>query len=164
MLIDRKLSSVIVVIEQIYHPMAQDIGTSLSLRNLIGTEIQFSPKFFINLIQITGNLVTNAFKFSPSNGKVEVVFNLEKSANQRVLLMSITYIGNSIPHDLVLAFNQGKEVSKSIEAKEGHGFANRLLHVMQIVSKENGSIYMENGNDKITTFSLRLPISDRQLN
>lgn len=162
--IDRRLSSVIMVIERIYLPMAQDIGTSLSLRNQIDTEIHFSPNFFINMIQITGNLVANAFKFTPSNGSVEVVYTLDADEGQRVLNMTVTYTGESIPHDLVSAFIQGKEVAKQIEGDEEPCFAARLHHVMQIVSKEDGRIFMENENDSVTTFSLLFPNADIYLN
>lgn len=164
MYIDRKLSSVIMVIERIYLPMAQDIGNSLSLRNQIDTEIHFSTNFFINLIQITGNLVANAFKYRSSAGSVEVVFTLDDDEDQSVLNMTITYTGKSIPHDLVTAFSQGKKIAKPEEAEGEPCFADRLHHVMQIVSKEDGRIFMKNRDDSVTTFSLIFPIPERYLN
>lgn len=163
MYINRKLSSVIMVIERIYLPMAQDIGTSLTLRNQIDTEIHFSTNFFINLIQITGNLVANAFKFTPSSGSVEVVFSLDDE-DESLLNMNITYTGKSIPHDLVSAFSEGNVIEKPEESDEEPCFAARLHHVMQIVSMEDGRIFMENGNESETTFSLRFPIQDKYLN
>lgn len=163
MYIDRKLSSVIMVIERIYLPMAQDLGNSLSLRNQIDSEIHFSPNFFINLIQITGNLVANAFKYKSSIGSVEVVFTLDDNENQNILNMTITYTGKSIPHDLVAAFSQGKKVAKPTETNGEPCFAARLHHVMQIVSKEDGRIFMKNKNDTETTFSLKFPIQDMYL-
>lgn len=162
MYIDRKLSSVIMVIERIYVPKAKDTGTSLSLKNQIDTEIRFSPEFFCNLIQVTGNLVANAFKCTPSNGFVEVVFSLD--ADQVKLNMAVKYTGKSIAHDLVSAFSEGKKVAKPTEAESEPCFAARLHHVMQIVSKENGRIFMENGNDSETTFSLIFPIPERYVN
>ncbi|MFU8861952.1 MAG: ATP-binding protein [Cyclonatronaceae bacterium] len=164
MQIDRKLSTIIRVIERIYLPTAQGIGTSLFLKNQIDKEIHFPPGFFINLIQITGNLVANAFKFTPSNGSVEVVFTLDTDEGQNILNMAITYFGRSIPHDLVSALSQGKITPKPTVAEEQPCFAARLHHVMQIVSKEKGRIFMENENGSETTFLLTFPIPDKYLN
>lgn len=162
--IDRRLSSVMMVIERIYLPLAQETGTSLSLKNKIDTEIQFPPDLFINLIQVTGNLVANAFKLTPTNGSVEVVFTLDADGDQSILNMTITYTGKSIPHDLVSAFSQGKKAAKTIEPGGEPCFAARLHHVMQIVSKEEGRIFMENGSNSETTFLLTFPIPDKFLN
>lgn len=162
--IDRTLSYVIMVIERIYLPKAQDTGTFLSLRNEIDTEIHFSPNFFINLIQITGNLVANAFKIVPSNGSVNVVYTLNDDEGRSKLNMTITYSGKSIPHDLVSAFSQGKKIEKSIKADGEPCFATRLHHVMQIVSKENGRMFMRKENDSEATFSLAFPIPGKYLN
>lgn len=164
MYIDRKLSSVMVVIERIYLPMAQDTGTSLSLRSQIDADLQFSPNLFINLIQVTGNLVANAFKVTPSNGSVDVLFKLDANNGHNQLNMAVTYTGRSIPHELVSAFSQGKKAAKPKETNGELCFAARLHHVMQIVSKEGGRIFMENGNESQTTFSLRFPIPDQYLN
>lgn len=162
--IDRTLSYVIMVIERIYLPRAQETGTFLSLRSEIATEIYFSPIFFINLIQITGNLVANAFKIIPSNGSVDVVYTLNDDEGRSKLNMTITYSGKSIPDDLVSVFSQGEKIEKPINADGEPCFATRLHHVMQIVSKENGRMFMKRENDSETTFFLAFPVPGKYLN
>ncbi|MAO64123.1 MAG: hypothetical protein CL666_03920 [Balneola sp.] len=161
MYIDRKLSSVIMVIERIYLPRARDTGTYLSLKSQIETEIHFTTDFFINLIQVTGNLVASAFKCTPSNGSVEVVYTLDTDESK--LKMAVKYTGKSIAHDLVSAFRKGKK-TETIKVDGEICFAARLHHVMQIILKENGRIFMENGNDSETTFSLMFPIKNKYFN
>ena len=164
MYIDRKPSTVMMVIDRIYHPIAQNMGISLILRNEIITEIQFPTKFFINLIQITGNLVANAVKFTSPNGLVDVVFTLNAENNYNTLNLTVTNTGKIISSDLVSAFNQGKPVANLMESNGELGFGFRLEYVMQLVSEEGGRIYIESGIDTGTTFSLSLPLQNHYLN
>ena len=158
--IDRKLSSAILEINRLYLPMAQNKGISLSLRSLINTDIQLPSIFFINLIQIAGNLVANAVKFTPSNGTVDVVFTLGADETHSTLNMKVADTGRSISPDQVLAFNQGKPVTRSMGTNGEQGFGIGLQHVKQMVSEGNGRIYLESGKDSGTVFSLSFPLSD----
>lgn len=160
MQIDRKPSTVMTVIDHIYHPIAQKLGISLLLRNEIDTEIQFSPRFFVNLIQITGNLVANAIKFTSPNGLVDVVLTMKADDNHSAIQVTVTDTGKIISSDLVSAFNQGKQVAKLMEANVGDGFSTRLEYVMQLVSEEKGRILVKSGNGSGRTFSLSLPLQD----
>lgn len=161
--IDRKPSSVIMVIDRIYHPIARNMGISLLLRNEINTEIQFPPDSFINLIQITGNLVANALKFTSQNGLVDVVFTMVADKDQSILNMTVTNTGQSIPPDLVSAFNQGEQVAKLVDSEEEPGFGFRLDYVMQLVSKEGGRIFINSGNSSGTTFLLSFPLPEKYM-
>lgn len=160
MYIDRKPSTVMMVIDRIYHPIAQNMGVSLLLRNEINSEIQLSTKFFINLIQITGNLVANAVKFTSPNGLVDVVLTMDTDEDYNSLSMTVTNTGKIISPDLVSAFNQGKSVTALMEPNGESGFGFRLEYVIQLVSEEGGRIFIESGKDSGTTFSLSLPLQD----
>jgi len=161
--IDRKPSTVLTVIDRIYHPIAKNLGISLMLRNEISTEIQFPLRFFINLIQITGNLVANAVRYSSPNGLVDVVFTMDADGKHCTLNMTVTDNGKIISSDLVSAFNKGKQVSKLMEADVGKGFSTRLEYVMQLVSEESGRILVKSEKDSGTTFSLSLPLQDNYM-
>lgn len=164
MYIDRKPSTVMMVINRIYRPIAQNLGVSLLLRNEINTEIQFQPKFFINLIQITGNLVANAVKFTSPNGLVDVVLTMDSDEGHNTLNMTVTNTGKVVSADLVSAFNQGQPVAKLIESNGEPGFGFRLEYVIKLVSKEGGRIFINSGKDSRTTFSLSLPLQDKFMN
>ena len=161
--IDRNPSTVMTVIERIYHPIAQNLGISLLLRNEINTEIQFPPRFFINLIQITGSLVAHAIKYTPPNGLVDVVITLDAAEGHNKLNMTVTDTGKSISPDLISAFNQGEQVAKLMGDDLGDGFSTRLEYVMQLVSEESGRIIAKSGETSGTTFCLSLPLQDNYL-
>lgn len=162
--IDRKPSSVIIIIDRIYHPIAQSMGIPLLLRNEINTEVQFSPNSFINLIQITGNMVAIALKFSSQNGLVDVVFTIGADEGHSILNMTVTNTGKSISPDLLSAFNEGEQVAKLIGSDGGYDFGFRLDYVMQLVSKEGGRIFIKNRKKSGTIFSLSFPLPAKYLN
>lgn len=163
--IDRDLASVITKINRLYLPMAQNKGITLLLKNQIDTEIQLSPNFFINLIQITGNLVSNAVKFTPSKGSVDVVFTLNTAESQSTLNITVTDTGRSMSHDQVSAFNQGKPVPRSMGTNGGEqGYGIGLQYVVQMISEYAGRIFVKSEKDSGTTFSLSFPIPDKNLN
>lgn len=161
--IDRKLSSAILELNRLYLPMAQNKGISLSLRSQIDTDIQLPSIFIINLIQIIGNLVANAVKFSPSNGTVDVVFTLDAKESQSTLNIKITDTGKCMSSDQISAFNQGKPVARSMGTNGEQGFGIGLQHVRQMVSEGNGCIYMESGKDSGTVFSISFPLPDKKV-
>lgn len=162
--IDRIPSSVIMVINRIYQPIAQNMGILLFLRNEINTEIPFPTNSFINLIQITGNLVAVALKFTSRNGLVDVVFTIGADADQSMLKMTVTNSGKSISPDLVTAFNEGEQVAKLIGNAGEHSFGFRLDYVMQLVTKEGGRIFIKNRKGSGTTFSLSFPLREKYIN
>ena len=162
--IDRKPSTVLMVIERIYNPIAEKMGISLLLRNEIDTEIQFPTKFFINLIQITGNLVANAVKFTSPNGFVDVVFTTKAADNHSTLNMTVTDTGNFLSPDLVSAFNKGKKISTLMGSNGELDFGFRLEYVLQLVSEEGGRIFINSGNEAGTKISLSLPLPNRYFN
>ena len=146
------------VIDRIYHPIAQNLGVSLLLKNKINPEIQTPPRFFVNLIQITGNLVANAVKFTPPNGFVNVVFTLNADKDHSTLNVTVTDTGKIISHHLASAINQNKQIAKLTDTHTENGFRTRLKYVMQLVAEENGRIFVESGKDSGTIFSLSLPL------
>ncbi len=162
--IDKNLSSAITEINRLYLPMAQNKDISLSLRNQTGTEIQLSPIFSINLIQITGNLLANAVKFTPPHGSVEVVFTLDADENHSTLNMTVTDTGKSMSHAQVSALNHGKPVPRAMGMNGKQGFGIGLQHVLKMVSEYAGRIFVKSEKGLGTEFSLSFPIPDKYLN
>ncbi len=127
--IDRKPSTIMTVINRIYHPIARNLGVSLLLRNEINPEIQFPPRFFINLIQITGNLVANAIKFTSPNGFVDVVLTMNADEDHNTLHITVTDTGKIISPDLVAAINQSKQIANLIGEDPEENFGTRLEYL-----------------------------------
>ncbi|PKD44333.1 sensor histidine kinase [Rhodohalobacter barkolensis] len=156
--IDRRISSAMKEIHRLYLPMAKNKGINLMLRNRIETEIELQSNLFLNLIQITGNLIANAVKFTPSGGTVKVEFTLGAEEGGSILSMSVSDTGKSMSADQVSAFNEGKPVARSLgtDGEEGSGIG--LQHVKQMVIEVDGRIAVESKKGSGTTFSLSFPL------
>jgi signal transduction histidine kinase len=159
--INRNLSSLITEIKRLYLPVAQNKSISLSLKSQIKTEIQLQPNFFINLIQIIGNLVANSIKFTPPKGSVDVIFSLDADKNHNTLNMTVIDSGKGMAPDQVSAFNQDKPIRKSLGTNGEPGFGIGLQHIKQRVSEYAGRIFLESEKDSGTTFSISFPIPDK---
>lgn len=161
---DRKLSSAIMEINRLYLPMAQNKDLSLSLRTYIDKEIQLSTEFYINLIQITGNLVSNAIKFTQPKGSVNVVFNLDDNEDQSMLNITVVDSGKGMSSAQVSAFNKGEPVERSNGTNGEESFGIGLHHVKKIVSEENGQIEVKSEKDSGTVFTLSFPLPNNNVN
>jgi signal transduction histidine kinase len=157
---DRTLFSAIVEINRLYLPLALNKGVSLSLSNQTDAEIMLSPNFFNNLIQIIGNLVANAIKFTPAGGSVDVCSTMDTEENQSMLYITVTDTGKGMSSDQVSAFNRGKPVSISMGTDGEKGFGIGLQHVQEMVSEGTGHIEVKSKEGTGTTFSLSFPLSD----
>lgn len=161
--IGRILSSVILEINRLYLPMAQNKDVSLSLRSELDKELQLPSNYFVNLIQVIGNLVANAIKFTPSNGSVDTVFTLDTDEEVRNLNITVVDTGKGMSPDQVSAFNQGKPVARSMGTNGEEGFGIGLQHVIQLVSEDDGHIFAKSEKGSGTTFSLSFPLPDKKL-
>ncbi|WP_158607296.1 HAMP domain-containing sensor histidine kinase [Rhodohalobacter sp. SW132] len=160
---ERLLSSAIMEINRLYLPMAQNKRIALSMSTQIDTEVPLPHDFYINLIQITGNLVANGIKFTPPKGSVKVVFTLDEERNKNTMNMIVTDTGKGMLPGQVSAFNQGKPVEKSIGTSGEKGSGIGLQHVKQMVSELNGSVFVKRKKEKGTEFSLSFPLPDQNL-
>ena len=158
MYIERKPSTIMTVIDRIYHPIAQNMGVTLLLRNEIRPEIQFPPRFFINLIQITGNLVANAIKYTTPRGLVDVVFTLNTESNNSKIIITVKDTGKGITPDLVAVMNQSNQAANLMSEDAEEDFGTRLEYVKQLVYEEMGHIFVTSERDAGTVYSLTLPI------
>ncbi len=158
--IDRNLSSALMEVNRLYLPMAQNKGILLSLRTQIKKEILLHLNFFINLIQVIGNLVANAIKFTPVGGSVDVYSTMGAEENHSIFYVTVTDNGKGMSPDQVSAFNRGKPVSRSMGTNGEEGYGIGLQHVQEMVSEDAGQIVVKSKKGSGTTFSLTFPLSD----
>jgi PAS domain S-box-containing protein len=110
------------------------------------------------LVQIFGNLLNNAAKFTPPGGRIEVA--LRKEDGQAVVTVRDTGVG--IPPEMIgRVFDLFTQVDRSlIHAQSGLGIG--LSLVKGLVELHGGSVEGNSeGPGKGSTFTVRLPISQR---
>jgi PAS domain S-box-containing protein len=115
--------------------------------------VQTDPKLLRIVVQ---NLVSNAIKYTPDNGKITITLNQE---NQPFMRLTVSDSGIGIPKA-----QQAKIYSKLFRADNAqkmgvNGTGLGLYICRSIVEKMNGKIWFESEEGKGTTFYVRLAIA-----
>ena len=106
------------------------------------------------LEQITGNLLSNAFKYTPPEGRVEI----EVLGDGDDALLRVRDTGLGIPKRLLPhVFDVFVQGDQSLERAKG-GLGIGLALVQRLVQLHGGSVQAESGGDgRGSTFTVRLP-------
>lgn len=115
------------------------------------------------LLQIVYNLLSNAVKFTPSGGKVTLraTKDLTGFENLPGLNLVVRDTGAGIPtEDLPHIFDRFYQANNLEKAKAG-GTGIGLALTKELVKAMDGDISVESEVDKGTTFTVRLPITNR---
>jgi len=142
-------------LEKLYLPQAKN-------KNIIFT-VGLSPKsantpFSKNkLLQITGNLISNAMKFTPRNGKVTVDLNLrDEKGQQKLLRVKVSDTGVGISKAAIDAILKGDGKSTDgTGGEQGYGFG--LALVKHLVDSLKGTMHIYSEVDHGATFEINLP-------
>lgn len=148
------LSNLIALIE----PRAQQARISCSC--MIGSDI---PDFIVadenRVRQIVLNLVTNAIKFTPEGGKVDIQISLaSKDHSEGEIAIEVRDTGIGIPKSKQqLIFDAFTQVDSSLTRSfGGTGLGLAITH--QLVGLMGGTLTLESEEDKGSTFKITLPI------
>lgn len=112
--------------------------------------IQCDP---LRIEQVVSNLVSNAIKYSPYGGTVQVV--IARDAGEAIISVSDQGIGIS-EEDQLLLFEPFRRVGLSRESVPGVGLG--LFVVRKIVEAHRGRIELDSTPGKGSTFRVRLPL------
>lgn len=141
-------------LERLFAPQA--VNKKISLRFLTDSkteDIHFSKN---KLLQITGNLISNAIKFTPINGKITVELSIVITRTKQ-LSIKVSDTGSGMDQDTIHQILYGEQEStQGTSGEKGYGFG--LMLVKHLIIKLNGSLNIESEPDKGTTFSVLLPI------
>ena len=111
------------------------------------------------IMQVVTNLLTNAFKFTPPKGTVQVTSSLAAATTDggQFLEISISDTGVGIPADeLDQVFKRYKQVSSAKYAREtGTGLGLAICDL--IVKSHGGTIGVRSDPGKLTVFTFTLP-------
>ena len=142
------------------------------------------------LEKIVSNLLSNAFKFTPEGGNIEVALSLRgdlatarstkqsssfegeeiatsagwQTRNDRFLLLSISNTGPGIPAEQLVKIFDRFYQADTIYKKDGEGTGIGLALTKELVEVHHGKIKVESEVNKGTTFTVCLPIEKEHFN
>lgn len=105
-----------------------------------------------------GNLISNAIKFTPAEGNVEVLLDMEVLDQQRILKLKVKDDGVGISQVKVLEIlDGGTNSSMGTSGEKGFGFGLNLVH--HLVKGLKGRLLVKSEPGVGTEFDLILPLS-----
>jgi signal transduction histidine kinase len=141
-------------LKQLYDPQA--ISKQLNLHININQATQYIPFSKNKLLQITGNLISNAIKFTPHSGKVLVELDLLVKSDKNILRISVSDTGVGINEDEIANILRGNShTTNGTGGEKGYGFG--LSLVKHLVEKLDGQMEIQSNINQGTTFSVDLP-------
>lgn len=140
-------------LEKLYAPQALNKNIDFSVVTKSKTQTSFSKN---KLLQITGNLISNAIKFTPQSGSVRVDLELNQNGNTDELNIVVADSGVGIDPQIIDNILKGHIHSTAgTSGENGYGFG--LALVKHLVEDLNGTIKIESAPGKGAAFNVTLP-------
>lgn len=143
------LEEIISDVKSLYSYMALQKNVSLSTSLEPGIVI-FADKALVNII--IRNLVSNAIKFTPSGGKV----NIKASIKENEVFISVSDSGVGIQPDILEKFHSEGQLESSAGTDKEIGTGLGLQLVRDLVVKNSGNLSVESTPEKGSTFTFTL--------
>jgi len=136
---------------KVYLPIAEIKNINLKITSVEESHVFADKNMFLTVIR---NLLNNAIKFTPENGKVEVGVEYEKEFAK----VWVKDSGIGIPDDKKeKIFEFANANSKGTKGEVGKGLG--LFFCKEFVHLNKGDVYVESELDKGTTITITLPRS-----
>jgi signal transduction histidine kinase len=141
-------------IERLFIPQARNKNILLTVKT--SSESERIPFARNKLLQITGNLISNAIKFTPAGGSVEVGLSLEVNDHISILQIQVKDNGVGIDEKVIEKILKGNAASTTGTTGEA-GFGFGLALVKHLIETLNGSIKIYSKPGLESVFEVRLP-------
>lgn len=150
------LSSLKEKIRDLYSPQAQLKDINLSIKINHEQNHHKFPK--IKLLQVYGNMISNALKFTHKNGNISIKLDLDDiSQNSGNLLFSVKDDGVGMSKDQIQSIlNDQQSSTPGTEDERGFGFGFQLSK--HLIKSMNGTIDIQSELNKGTEISIQLPV------
>lgn len=141
-------------LEKLYMPQAVNKGISFTVTLSAATQsIGFSKN---KLLQIAGNLISNAMKFTPQNGKVTAALELVTGKVQNILKIIVSDTGFGMdPESIDGVLNCAGDSTHGTEGESGYGFG--LALVKHLTDSLKGTMEIQSEPGIGTVFTITLP-------
>lgn len=142
-------------LEKLYAPQAYHKKIKFTIK--VNTTKEHFPFPKNKLLQISGNLISNAIKFTPEKGQVKVFLDVETfNELESVLKISVTDTGIGLDESSIQDIQNGvRKSSDGTIGESGYGFG--LSLVKSLVEKLNGRFHIESEQLKGSKFEVAIP-------
>ncbi|UOE49516.1 GAF domain-containing sensor histidine kinase [Mucilaginibacter sp. SMC90] len=141
-------------IERLFVPQARNKNILLTVNT--SSESERIPFARNKLLQITGNLISNAIKFTPGGGYVVVNLSLEVTDHISTLQIQVKDSGVGIDKEGIEKILKGNSASTNGTTGEA-GFGFGLALVKHLIESLKGSINIYSKPNEGTVFEVKLP-------
>lgn len=141
-------------LERLYTPQAK----SKSIFFIVNLPVKHEKTLFFKdkLLQITGNVISNAIKFTPQNGSVTVNIDLVNTEAGHRLNITVVDSGIGLSSEAIQFILNGKATSTAgTIGEQGYGFG--LALVKHLVDKLNGTMNITSKQGEGTVFEIIIP-------
>lgn len=140
-------------LEKLYIPQARSKSIDLSIS--ISPETDSIPFSKSKLLQITGNLISNAIKFTVSGGYVRVKLALAQEKDSNILRIIVKDSGTGLEQDKINSILSGDSgTTEGTEGEKGYGFG--LALVKHLIEGLKGTLKISSDQTG-ATFEVELP-------
>lgn len=141
-------------LDKLYQPQAFNKQINLDIKvNLAFETIQIKKD---KLMQISGNLISNAIKFTPNGGNIKVQLDLFLETNQKTLIMQVQDSGQGLSQEAINEILKGTaESSNGTIGEKGYGFG--LPMVRKLLNELNGEMSIESKIGQGSCFHIKIP-------
>jgi signal transduction histidine kinase len=139
---------------KLYAPQAINKHIDFKVNIVSATQTSTFPKN--KLLQIAGNLISNAMKFTPANGRIVVDLDLVGDKSQNTLKIIVSDSGVGIDESCINEILKGAATSTgSTGGEQGYGFG--LALVKYLVDTLKGTMHIRSKSGEGTVFTVALP-------
>lgn len=140
-------------LEDLYNAQAKNKDISLQITLSEGNEHSPFPKN--KLLQIAGNLISNAIKFTPQGGTVKVELALAENEQQQQFSLKVFDSGKGLSEQVLQNLEKGNSSSTDgTYGEKGYGFG--LALVKHLISGLNGTMKVKNLSGSGACFEVEL--------
>ncbi|WP_316785369.1 GAF domain-containing sensor histidine kinase [Pedobacter frigiditerrae] len=140
-------------LEKLYLPQAQNKGIALNINN--DPKLATIPISKNKLLQIVGNLISNAIKFTPQGGSVIVDLDLALEMNNKTLKITVSDTGEGLDEGAISNILNGSQTtSQGTGGESGYGFG--LAMVKHLVDSLKGKMEITSEEGKGAKFVITI--------
>ncbi len=112
------------------------------------------------IINIIGNVVSNAIKFSPVEGSIEISFGKTKIKDDNFIKVIVEDNGTGIPKEKLEALHKLEYVQSQKTESDIQGFGIGLVEALRLLDQKGGNFMISSAINQGTKVELNFPVQE----